>query len=627
MQADWSDLALGVSRVGGSGDAHQILLDILGLHPDSAEYYWRYSQSLTELYNVINLWGLGPQFWNALVELGLQASGTALLARLGDPNPNPDLLQHAFFTESGLVQTVVDDRPSSETDPVRAYTDDGRNYLQWLADTASASLDDVVAERGFTGDVSPRALLYLYLRHAVLLGYYDTSYHLHRTAGFLTPVQLAAMKPEAPFIHVDTSAGASESRYAALYKVEPRITTSSTQLVSDYIASNLAGLSEAADLADEIAALRQLADASTAELERLFAEHVDTCTYRLDAWLLGLPSFQLEQMRASAPAAAARRAGGGTGCYLGAYAWVEDLRPSGSVLEAAQPPEDVAADFAGDVPLVHDSANGGYIHAPSLPHARSAAVLRSGYLANASTANPDTLAVNLSSDRVRLALATLEGMRNGQSIGALLGYRFERGLHDSSGLAEVDKFIYPLRKAFPLVADSLASTANPAGRADRGDRGEQRAGWAQAHRPHRVDRRQHLPVRPGRPAAGQRARGGRDQRAGAGDARCQRRHRRRGAGRGRAPSRPGQLRPGGGHAGRLRRRLLPAGPRGRPDAGAWDRADAPGGRPSPARADRARGRRPTGGRGAVPRDAGSATCSLPRPRSAPRSPGPTRWTA
>ena len=85
-------------------------------------------------------------------------------------------------------------------------------------------------------------------------------------------------------------------------------------------------------------------------------------------------------------------------------------------------------------------------------------MLRSGYLANAGTANPDTLAVNLSSDRVRLALATLEGMRNGQSIGALLGYRFERGLHDSYGLAEVDKFIYPLRKAFPLVADSLEST-------------------------------------------------------------------------------------------------------------------------------------------------------------------------
>ena len=51
-------------------------------------------------------------------------------------------------------------------------------------------------------------------------------------------------------------------------------------------------------------------------------------------------------------------------------------------------------------------------------------------------------------------------MRNGQSIGALLGYQFERGLHDSYGLAEVDKFIYPLRKAFPLVADSLDDDAD-----------------------------------------------------------------------------------------------------------------------------------------------------------------------
>ncbi len=462
VQADWTDLAQGVSRVGSSGDAHQILLDILGLHPDSAEYYWRYSQSLTELYNVVNLWGLGPQFWTALVELGLQASGSALLSRLGDPNPDPDLLQHAFFTESGLIGTIVDDRPASETDPVRFYTDDHRNYLQWLADTAATSLDDVVAERGFSGDVSPQALLYLYLRHAILLGYYDTSYNLHRSAGFLTAQQLAAMKPEAPFIHVDATATASESRYAALYKTEARITSSPTELVADYITSNLAAASEAAGLADQIAALRQLAGVPTAELERLFAEHVDTATYRLDAWLLGLPALQLDRMRAGGGQPGEQGNGkGGTGCYLGAYAWLEDLRPSGSALTAAQPPADVAADFAGDVPLLDDPANGGYIHAPSLPHARSAAVLRSGYLANASSANPGTLAVNLSSDRVRLALETLEGMRNGQSIGALLGYRFERGLHDSYDLAEVDKFIFPLRKAFPLVADSIAGTQTP----------------------------------------------------------------------------------------------------------------------------------------------------------------------
>src|SRR5205823_2942871 len=93
--------------------------------------------------------------------------------------------------------------------------------------------------------------------------------------------------------------------------------------------------------------------------------------------------------------------------------------------------------------------------------ARTAAVLRSGYLANATSANPQSLAVNLSSDRVRLALSLLEGIRNGQSLGALLGYQFERGLHDAYAMVEVDKFIFPLRKAFPLVADSLSTTKTP----------------------------------------------------------------------------------------------------------------------------------------------------------------------
>ena len=55
----------------------------------------------------------------------------------------------------------------------------------------------------------------------------------------------------------------------------------------------------------------------------------------------------------------------------------------------------------------------------------------------------------------------LEGIRNGQSLGALLGYQFERGLHDDFAAVEVDQFIYPLRKAFPLAADAIASTKTP----------------------------------------------------------------------------------------------------------------------------------------------------------------------
>jgi hypothetical protein len=59
---------------------------------------------------------------------------------------------------------------------------------------------------------------------------------------------------------------------------------------------------------------------------------------------------------------------------------------------------------------------------------------------------------------VRRALALLEGIRNGQTLPALLGYRFERGLHEGHAGVEVDRFIYPLRQVFPLVANQLKST-------------------------------------------------------------------------------------------------------------------------------------------------------------------------
>ena len=95
----------------------------------------------------------------------------------------------------------------------------------------------------------------------------------------------------------------------------------------------------------------------------------------------------------------------------------------------------------------------------SIPQANAAAVLRSGFIAAQwSGSDSGELSVNLSSDRVRIALALIEGIRSGQSLGALLGYQFELVLHDDYTTVEVDKFIYPLRTAFPLVADSLAST-------------------------------------------------------------------------------------------------------------------------------------------------------------------------
>ncbi len=455
VDGDWAALSAGNAHVGQTGDAHKILLDVVGLHPASVEYYSRSAESLGQLFNLANLWGFGPDFIKALDALVLHGAAAGLLTKLGYAgSAQPDILQHFFLKDAGQIGQVVDDRPLSETDAIRPYTDDKRNYIHWLIDAANVSLEALRTEQGFSGNATPQALLYLYLRHALMLGYFDASFDLHKSAGFLTDVQLAAMKPEPNFIHV-AEAPSSESRFAALYKTEARITGSPTLLVSDYITKNLAFLFQSRGLKDQLDALTILADAPTAQLERGFAEHIDLCTYRFDAWLLGLVNLQLQRMR---------QGGQGkprTGIYLGAYAWLEDLRPAAARLAPARVPEDLAEVFTGAAPILQDPANGGYIHAPSLTQARTAAVLRSGYLANATPANPQTMAVNLSSDRVRLALSLLEGIRNGQNLGALLGYRFERGLHDDYGLAEVDKFIYPLRKAFPLVADGLSSTKTP----------------------------------------------------------------------------------------------------------------------------------------------------------------------
>jgi hypothetical protein len=456
IDADWSTMSQSASYVGKSGDAHQILLDIVGLHPASVEFHARYSEGLTALYNIVNLGGLGPAFWQTIQTEGLQTPALQLLGRLGYTGSQiPEIVQQFFAADAAEVGTVIDDRPLSETAPIRAYTDDGRNYLDWLLDAAKSSLDALRQEQGFSANQTPRTLLYLYMRHALMLGYFDTSYQLHKSAGILSAGELAAMKPEPPFVHMDESTQ-SESRFAALYKTEPLITGSPSVLIGDYITANYTTLPAAAEFADQLDALATLQRVPTAALERLFAEHVDCCCYRFDSWLLGLVSSQLSAMRSTN-----RTKEGPPGAYLGAYGWLEDVRPSQTALTPVDLPADLATVFAAQEPLMEDSANGGYILAPSIPQARTAAVLRSGYLSNASAANPQTLAVNLSSKRVRLALSILEGIRGGQSLGALLGYRFERGLHDDHGLAEVDKFIYPLRKAFPLVADAISTTQTP----------------------------------------------------------------------------------------------------------------------------------------------------------------------
>ncbi len=317
----------------------------------------------------------------------------------------------------------------------------------------------------------PTALLYHMLRHALDLTYVETSLQLFLNAGLMTQDQVLASRREPTFLQVgetalEASAAGEGSRGQLLYRREPTITGLADRRVGDFIPTVLNSMTATAYLSRQLAALDHLRDRPTLALERCLAEHLDLLTYRLDAWYGGLMKAQLEEMRRPLPVGvdgdgqAEDQAAPPTGIHLGAWGWLEEVRPEFRSLEPVDLDDDaLAAAFAepGAPPLVSDSRNQGYIHAPSLNHAVTTAVLRNGYLSNATRGNPDSLAVNLSSERVRRALRIIEGLKADQSMAALLGYEFERGVHDNHN-EEIDAFIFDLRKAFPLAGDRLRPT-------------------------------------------------------------------------------------------------------------------------------------------------------------------------
>ncbi|MEU1960568.1 hypothetical protein [Nocardia sp. NPDC019304] len=179
------------------------------------------------------------------------------------------------------------------------------------------------------------------------------------------------------------------------------------------------------------------------ERRLLLAETLDCCSHRLDAWISAAAARRLADVRSSRP----------RGAYIGAYGWLENIE--------IRVPADAGTVDGLDV--LQDGADGGYVHAPSLTHAATAAVLRSGRLTHRrGDPNTDALDIDLSSNRTRDALSLLEGIRNGQSLGALLGYRLERRLHErSGGELELDRFIYVLRTLAPLRSGKLTEPGAP----------------------------------------------------------------------------------------------------------------------------------------------------------------------
>jgi hypothetical protein len=196
-----------------------------------------------------------------------------------------------------------------------------------------------------------------------------------------------------------------------------------------------------AGASDHLAALNALAAFSSAELERTFSESLDLTSHRLDAWVGAFAYRRLDDMRRAQVADFSRLAPKGD--FLGGYGWLENVRPR------VHPTETLAGVGVVETQL----NNGGFVHAPSMSHAAAVAVLRNGHM-SFKASNPSAYGIDLSSQRVRAGRTLFEGVRNGQPIGALLGYQLERGLHEGyPGVQNLEQLRFTLRGLFPLVAN------------------------------------------------------------------------------------------------------------------------------------------------------------------------------
>jgi hypothetical protein len=162
------------------------------------------------------------------------------------------------------------------------------------------------------------------------------------------------------------------------------------------------------------AALDRLAGLDAGSLEWLLRETLGLGAHRLDAWHTSAAAQRLSQLRATTA----------TGLAVGSFGWVTNLSPR-SVSSPSQ----------------------GFLLAPSLGQAATAAVLRAGYQAHQDDDPQSAFAVSMTSSRVRDTQWMLDGIRSDQPLSALLGYHVERFLHD----ARHDEEIRPLRQAV-LVA-------------------------------------------------------------------------------------------------------------------------------------------------------------------------------
>ncbi len=468
-----------LSKLGQSKPAFQLLDEILSLYPNSETFYQRVGYSENSLRNCLGQ--TLPPVPNPVIEQLIKAfstfSGTAAEGML---EAKKLVLERTtlLLNRDRLVDIIPASEKKSISIPdslkVKVH---GVNYIQWLSQIYIRDQLSGV-EKDYYSGTDPKIeppILFKILKHSYLNQLYKCIFHWLSTHKELSPglsifrssAAVADFMSSKEYLNFFTTsqdisamelmlvestsfpvlaAGETTAAYfvknsdailAAIYRIFRRIPLP-PEIVQDF-----------RDFKEFFSILDSIADLPTARLERTMIEHLDCLTYRLDAWQTGLSYKKLESNR---------NAGLVNGLLLGAFGWLENVKPAANVKFIQE--TDLPAELrpGKGKPIIQAVNNGGYIHAPSLVQAKTAALLRDAYLHHYVPTDPALMAVNLNSSRVRKALEIFEGIQKGHTIGELLGYRFERYLHDQP--SPLDKVIPKFRSAFPLNGKRISNPGN-----------------------------------------------------------------------------------------------------------------------------------------------------------------------
>ena len=503
LDSDFQTFSKDVAALGKedpSKKPHEVLDKILSLYPNSEVFLQRVGYSENFLRNYLGQLN-GSTYRNPLIidllnkiiaNINSMPSAHSLMQTLGlrinsvlnSSSEGVLQLSKIIFEQSVTTldrSRLVDLLPASETStltlPEWMTSPDWKqrrlNYIQWLQTSyitnggiywnyfhkmsGSGTGTDTTLPTTFEEEITP-PLLYLLLKHSFLLQLYKSAFQLLRSnlppdvtlfsknkpqdANFIAGKEFFNLFNEdiTPFDLLQINNKGISSPLNKLSFLN------NDQTLSQYLVAK----GNRPEINNFITSLEKLGELTTSRLERIFVEHLDCLTYRLDAWQTGLFYQKLE----------ANRGNGADKIYLGAFGWLENIKPKLS--QAYKDITTLPAELkpSNGRPIIEADDIGGYIQAPSIAQAKAAALLRNGYLNYHDPDNATLMAIDLSSERVRKALNLFEGVQKGQHIEVLLGYRFERSLHDNM----LDQYIPAFRKAFPFNAKTISNpdgTDNP----------------------------------------------------------------------------------------------------------------------------------------------------------------------